>query len=132
MKEFVWNMETVDGIEKEKGTDTLVEIFAAAAKGIEGGALRQELGQREVNANLIERLIAEGGIGRGDDSNQIRHSSADSPSPRPSPRGRGRSFLARCDASPLGIVGMVQVTGCAAGSTSACRWRCWSPRCSSH
>ena len=73
---FVRQVKAMNGIKEEKGADALVEVFAAAAKSVQLGALLHQFLRRKLAAGRIQRLVAKRRISCGDESNQIRHSPA--------------------------------------------------------
>jgi hypothetical protein len=46
-------MEPVDSVEEEEGADALVEVFAAAAKRVQRGALLEQIAERQSGARLV-------------------------------------------------------------------------------
>src|SRR3954470_7852883 len=66
-------MKTINRVEEEKGPNAVVEIVAATAKIIKLGTLLQQLGSGQIAAKLIQRLVADGRIGRSDEMSQVQH-----------------------------------------------------------
>src|SRR5256885_356402 len=66
-------MKPVNGVEEKKGANTLVKILAAAAEIFEPPSLIEQRRRREMNAEVVERLIANGTVGRGDEADQVGH-----------------------------------------------------------
>ena len=60
-------MEPMDGAKEKQGADALVEILAAAPEGVQFRAFFEECRERELRADGVEGLIADGRGGRGDD-----------------------------------------------------------------
>ena len=60
-------VEAVDGVEEEQRAHALVEVVAGAAEAVERVALGQQLFERGIAADGIERAVAFVGIAGGDD-----------------------------------------------------------------
>ena len=67
---LLWQMEAMDGVEKERGPHALVQVVAGTAQRIQLDALGQQLGQGGRAAALIERAVAHAGVRRSDDVGQ--------------------------------------------------------------
>src|SRR5215203_3691082 len=66
-------VKAIDGIEKEEGAHTLIEVIAVAPELIQGRALGLQVGGIHLPANGVEAAIALGGVLRCDDLNQEAH-----------------------------------------------------------
>jgi len=56
----------VEGGEEKEGADAVVEVIAVPAEVVEDGGFLKELGDGVPGTKGVEGLIADGGIGRGD------------------------------------------------------------------
>jgi len=66
-------MEPVDRVKEEQRAHALVEVFAAPAEVVQPRALVQEVAGGQAGAGGGERLVAPGGVGRGDELDQVGH-----------------------------------------------------------
>src|SRR5665213_243887 len=64
-------MKAVNGIEEEQRAHALIQIFTAITERFQVLAFRKQLLQRSFTTEGIERLIAHGGVRRGDDLAEV-------------------------------------------------------------
>ena len=65
-------VKPVQGVEEEERPNTFVEIGGVVPEGFEGMALGEQVGEGSLMAEMLEGLVADGGIGAGDDRNEGR------------------------------------------------------------
>src|SRR5438094_8465660 len=64
-------MKAVDRVEKQQGANALVKIFAAPSERFQFGGFGQQLRERRRAAERVQRLVAHGGVWRGDDACEL-------------------------------------------------------------
>src|ERR1039457_2734222 len=70
---FEGQVEAVDRVKEEESADTFVEIVAGAAETVEGGGFALQLCEGGGAAKGVEREVANGRVGRGDDAGELAH-----------------------------------------------------------
>jgi len=68
---FLREVKSVDRKEEKERAHAFVEVVAVPAEGVKFAGLGEEFRQRGVAAKRVERLIAFGGVGSGDDRDEF-------------------------------------------------------------
>src|SRR5438105_15367630 len=67
----------MDVVKKQQSAHSLIEIFAAPPKSIQGGGLLQQFFSRKTGASAFEGLVAKSGIAGGNDADQVSHTASE-------------------------------------------------------